>query len=78
MIIQLYSPPIEHRATRETQKSIIFQFNVTDKVIIGAIFSNCVVYNKTIIHLGVGESGGCLPRRFAAKVNIHHYSPPPQ
>ena len=27
----------------------------------------CVVYTKTIIHLSVGESGGYLPRRFAAR-----------
>ena len=26
-----------------------------------------VVYTKTIIHLSVGESGGYLPRRFAAQ-----------
>ena len=26
-----------------------------------------MVYTKTIIHLSVGESGGYLPRRFAAR-----------
>ena len=30
------------------------------------LFSTCVVYTKTIVQLGVGESGGYLPRRFAA------------
>ena len=29
-------------------------------------FGICVVYTKTIIHLSVGESGGYLPRGFAA------------
>ena len=32
-----------------------------------ASYSACVVYTKTIIHLGVGESGVYLPRRFAAR-----------
>ena len=32
-----------------------------------ASYSACVVYTKTIIHLGVGESGGYLPRRFGAR-----------
>ena len=32
-----------------------------------ASYSACVVYTKTIIHLSVGESGGYLPRRFAAR-----------
>ena len=32
-----------------------------------ASYSACVVYTKTIIHLSVGESGGYLPRRFAAQ-----------
>ena len=30
-------------------------------------YSACVVYAKTIIHLSVGESGGYLPRRCAAR-----------
>ena len=29
-------------------------------------FGTCVIYTKTIIHLSVGESGGYLPRHFAA------------
>jgi len=58
--MQLYSPPsIEWRA--KLQKSITFQLNVTDKVVRSAIFSTCVVCTKTIIHLGVAESGGYLP-----------------
>ena len=32
-----------------------------------ASYSASVVYTKTIIHLSVGESGGYLPRRFAAR-----------
>ena len=32
-----------------------------------ASYSACVVHTKTIIHLSVGESGGYLPRRFAAR-----------
>ena len=32
-----------------------------------ASYSACVVYTKTIIYLNVGESGVCLPRRFAAR-----------
>ena len=40
-------------------------------------YSACVVYTKTIIHLSVGESGGYLPRRFAAlqisTTIIHHH-----
>ena len=35
----------------------------------------CVVHAKTIINLKVSESGGYLPRRFAALYCIHHYSP---
>ena len=37
-----------------------------------AIFSTCMAYTKTIIHLDVGNSGGYLPRGSA---NIQHYSP---
>ena len=38
------------------------------KVILwAASYSASVVYTKTIIHLSVGESGGYLPRRFAAR-----------
>ena len=44
--------------TRETLKSIISQLIVTDKVVFGAIYLTCGVYTKTIIHFGVGESGG--------------------
>ena len=29
-------------------------------------FGTCVIYTKKIIHLSVGESGGYLPRHFAA------------
>ena len=47
VIIQVYSPPsIERRG--KLQKSIIFQFIATDKVVFGAIFSTCVVYTKQL------------------------------
>ena len=57
--MQLFSPPCIDWCAK-LQKSIICQLNVTDKTVRGAIFSTCVVYTKTIIHLGVGESGGYL------------------
>ena len=37
------------------------------KLLWATSYSACVVYTKTIIHLSVGESGGYLPRRFAAQ-----------
>ena len=41
---------------------------ITNKVSLWAASdSACVVYTKTIIHLSVGESGGYLHRRFAAR-----------
>ena len=40
-------------AARET--SIIFLFILADIAVFGAIYSTCVVFTKTIIHLGVGE-----------------------
>ena len=40
---------------------IVFEF-----LIEYCCYSACVVYTKTIIHLSVDESGGYLPRRFAA------------
>ena len=44
------------------------RYIVTNKVTLwAASYSACVVYTKTIIHLSVGESGGYLPRRFAAQ-----------
>ena len=73
VIIQVYSPPcIKWHA--KLQKSIIFQVFVKDKVVFGTIFSTSVVHTKTIIHLGVSESGGYLPCHFAAQqlsTNIH-------
>ena len=54
VIIQVNSPPsIERRV--KLKKSIIFQFIVTDRVVFGAIYSTCVVYTKTIIHLHIDE-----------------------
>ena len=49
----LFTP--EHQAARETLKSIIFLLIDTDIVVLVAIYSTCVVYTKTIIHLGVGK-----------------------
>ena len=45
------------------------RYIVTSKVTLGAAsYSACVVYTKTVImHRSVGESGGYLPRRFAAR-----------
>ena len=40
---------------------------VTDIVLFGVIYSTCVVYTKTIIHLGVGESSGYSSRCFAGR-----------
>ena len=41
-----------------------FPFN---KVIFwSASYSTCVVCTKRIIHLSVGESGGCVPHHFVA------------
>ena len=49
---------------------IILQCSVTEKEAFCAIFSTRVVNTKTIIHLGVGESGRYLLRSSA---NILHY-----
>ena len=55
------------------QKPIIFQYVVTAKVDLMALFfSTRVVYTKTIIiiiviHPGVHESGGYFPHRFMAR-----------
>ena len=44
---------------------ILLQVNLFLKA---ASYSACVVYTKTVImHRSVGESGGYLPRRFAAR-----------
>ena len=40
-----------------------FPVIVTDKLVFGAIFPTYVVYTKTIIHLGVDESGGYLEEK---------------
>ena len=44
------------------------RYSVTNKgTLWAASYSACVVYTKTIIHLGVGESGRYLPRRFTGR-----------
>ena len=45
----------EHRAARETLKFGHFLLIVTDIVVFEAIYSTCVVYTRTIIHLSFGE-----------------------
>ena len=58
---------IHLRAAGEKQNGFC-QYIFTKKVTLwAASYSACVVYTKTIIHLGVGESGAYLPRRFAAR-----------
>ena len=53
-------PPSSRRKT----KWLLSLYEVT---LWAASYSACMVYTKTIIHLSVGESGGYLPRRFAAR-----------
>ena len=50
-----YSPPSIERAARETLKIGHFLLIVTGTVVFGGIYSTCLVYTKTIIHLGVVE-----------------------
>ena len=58
---------IHLRAAEEKQNGFCW-YIVTNKVTLWAVsYSACVVYTKTIIHLSVGESGGYLPRRCAAR-----------
>ena len=58
---------IHLRAAEEKQNGFCW-YIVTNKVTLWVTSdSACVVYTKTIIHLSVGESGGYLPRRFAAR-----------
>ena len=45
----------EHRAARETLKFEHFLLIVTDIVVFEAIYSTCMVYTETVIHLGFGE-----------------------
>ena len=67
---------IHLQASSVARNSITFQLITTDKVLFGAIFLNCVVHTYSRIHLGVGESGGYLPQRFAprqtsATIHLH-------
>lgn len=48
------------------KKSIAFQLIVIGRVVFGAVCSACF-FLITCIHLAVGESGGYLSRRFAAR-----------
>ena len=57
---------IHLRAAEEKQNGFC-RYIFTNKVTLtAASYPACMVYTKTIIHLSVGESGGYLPRRFAA------------
>ena len=57
-----------HVTTREFFGRTICRYIVTNKVTFwSASYSACVVYTKTIFHLSVGESGGYLPSREAAR-----------
>jgi len=47
--------PMSIKLCAKLQKLTIYQLIVTDKVLFGAIFSTCVVYTKTMIHLHLGE-----------------------
>ena len=63
---------------KENLKSIRFQLIVIDKVVLDAIFSTCVVYNKTNCY-----STWCqwkwwiFTSPLCSSANIHHYSSPP-
>ena len=46
---------------------LLFGLLVIQLVFQLASYSACTVFTTTIIHLSVGESGGYLPRRFAAR-----------
>ena len=61
-------------AAEEKQNGFCWYFVVNKVTLWSASYSACVVYTKTVIHLSVGESGGYLPRRFAARqisITIH-------
>ena len=45
------------------------------KLLFGRLIFRLLVYTKTIIHLSVGECGGYLPCRFAARWIFNNYSP---
>ena len=52
------------------KKSIIYQLIVTDKLVLGAIYSTCLVYTTTIIHLAIGKKGGYLPSSEAIHLHL--------
>ena len=49
-----YLPPSIERSAK-LRELIIFLLIVANIVVFSAIYSNCVVYAKTIIYLGLGE-----------------------
>ena len=58
------------QAAREKMASGLHPWQVkkSSKLIVcGVYYLTVLVYTKTIIHLSVGESGGYLPRCFAAR-----------
>ena len=61
-------PSTIHLRAAERKQNGFCRYIFTNKVTLwAASYSACVVYTKTINHLSVGESGGYLPRRFAAQ-----------
>ena len=64
-LAKYYSPPSSRRKTKYLFNSCSIFTNLV--TLLAASYSACVVYTKTIIHLSVGESGGYLPRSFAAQ-----------
>ena len=62
-LAKYYSPP--SNSAREILKfPTICRYIVKNKVIFKSdSHSSCVIYTETIIHLNIGESGGCSPLR---------------
>ena len=56
-----YPSTIHLRATEEKQNGFCRYIAANKVTLWAASYSVCVVFTKTIIHLGVGESGGYLP-----------------
>ena len=57
-----------HLRAAEEKQSGFCRYILTNEVTLwAASYSACVVYTKTIIHPSVGESGGYLPSREAAR-----------
>ena len=58
------------------RRAKFLRYIVRNEVILwSAIFSTCVVYTKTIIHLSVSEKWWILSSPLHGSVNNHYYSP---